>query len=248
MNKRIEAEGIKPLQPEFERIAKISSLPQLENEVALLHSEGVGVLFFFGSGQDDKDSTQVIGQAEQGGLGLPDRDYYTKDDDKSKQIREKYVQHVAKMFQLAGDSPATAATEAATVHGHRDANGARQSKTRVERRDPEGNYHKMTPAELATLTPDFSWQSYFQEIGFPDIREVNVGQPEFFQALDKQLTSVPLADWKTYLRWHLIHSSAAGALLEVRRRGFRFLQPHAHRRQGTAAALAPLRPAPPIAT
>ena len=113
--KRIEAEGAKPLQPEFERIAKISSLPQLENEVALLHSEGVGALFYFGSGQDDKDSTQVIGQAAQGGLGLPDRDYYTKDDDKSKQIREQYVQHVANMFQLAGDAPDTAAAEANTV-------------------------------------------------------------------------------------------------------------------------------------
>jgi putative endopeptidase len=204
--KRIEAQGAKPLQPEFQRIAKISSLPQLENEVSLLHTERVGVLFFFGSGQDDRDSTQVIGQAAQGGLGLPDRDYYTKDDDKSKQIRDKYVQHIAKMFQLAGDAPAIAATEASTVMAI-ETQIAKESKTRVERRDPEANYHKMTPAELATLTPDFSWQSYFQQIGFPDVREVNVGQPEFFQALDKQLTSVPLADWKIYLRWHVIHAS-----------------------------------------
>ncbi len=204
--KHIEAEGTKPLQPEFERIAKISSLPQLENEVSLLHDEGVGVLFYFGSGQDDKDSTQVIGQAGQGGIGLPDRDYYTKDDDKSKQIRAQYVQHIAKMLHLAGDAPATAAAEANTVMAI-ETQIARQSKTRVERRDPEGNYHKMTPAELQSLTPDFSWQSYLRDIGFPDVREVNVGQPEFFQALDKQLTSVPLADWKTYLRWHVIHAS-----------------------------------------
>ena len=204
--KRIESEAAKPLQPEFERIAKISSLPQLENEVSLLHSEGVGALFFFGSGQDDKDSTQVIGQAMQGGLGLPDRDYYTKDDDKSKKIREQYVQHIAKMLQLAGDAPATAATEASTVMSI-ETQIAKQSKTRVERRDPENNYHKMTPAEFTALTPDFSWQSYLTQIGFPDVRVVNVGQPEFFQALDKQLTSVPLADWKTYLRWHVVHAS-----------------------------------------
>jgi putative endopeptidase len=205
--KRIEAEGAKPLQPEFQRIAKISSLPQLENEVSLLHTEGIGVLFYFGSGQDAKDSSMVIGQAGQGGLGLPDVDYYTKDDDKSKQIRAQYVQHVAKMLQLAGDAPATATAEAKTVMAI-ETQLARDSKTRVERRDPESNYHKMTPAELQTLTPDLSWQSYFQEIGFPDIREINVGQPEFFQALDKQLASVPLADWKIYLRWHLIHASA----------------------------------------
>jgi putative endopeptidase len=205
--KRIESAGAKPLQPEFERIAKISSLPQLGNEVSLLHSEGIGVLFYFGSGQDAKDSSQVIGQAGQGGLGLPDRDYYANDDDKSKQIRAQYVQHVAKMFQLAGDAPATAAAEANTVMAI-ETQIAKESKTRVERRDAESNYHKMTPAELQSMTPDFSWQSYLQEIGFPDVREVNVGQPEFFQALDKQLTSVPLADWKTYLRWHVVHASA----------------------------------------
>ena len=204
--KRIEAQGAKPLRPELERIAKISSLPQLENEVSLLHSEGVWVLFYFGSGQDDKDSTMVIGQAQQSGLGLPDVDYYTKDDDKSKQIRAQYVQHIAKMFQLAGDASAAAATEANTVMAV-EMQIARESKTRVERRDAESNYHKMTPAELQALTPDFSWRSYLQDIGFPDVREVNVGQPEFFQALDKQLTSVPLADWKTYLRWHLIQAS-----------------------------------------
>jgi putative endopeptidase len=204
--KHIEAQGAKPLQPEFERIAKISSLPQLENEVSVLHSEGVWVLFYFGSGQDDKDSTMVIGQAQQSGLGLPDVDYYTKDDDKSKQIRAQYVQHIAKMFQLAGDASTAAATEANTVMAV-EMQIARESKTRVERRDAESNYHKMTPVELQALTPDFSWRSYLQDIGFPDVREVNVGQPEFFQALDKQLTSAPLADWKTYLRWHLIHAS-----------------------------------------
>ena len=204
--KHIEADGLKPLQPEFERIAKIASVPQLQSEATRLQVEGVGAMFFFSSAQDDKDSSQVIGQAEQGGLALPDRDYYTKDDDKSKQIREAYVRHIAKMFELAGDSNATANSEAATVMNI-ETQIAKQSKTRVERRDAEANYHRMTPAELASLTPDFSWTAYFQEIGFPDIRQVNVGQPEFFEALDKQLTSVPLADWKVYLRWHFLHAA-----------------------------------------
>ena len=204
--KHIDSEGLKPLQAEFERIARIASVLQLESEVARLQSEGVGAMFFFSSGQDDKDSTQVIGQAEQGGLALPDRDYYTNEDDKSKQIRQAYEQHVARMFELAGDSNAAASAEAATVM-RIETQIAKESKTRVERRDAEANYHKMAPAELSTLTPDFSWSNYFQEIGFPDIHEVNVGQPEFFQALDKQLTSVTLADWKVYLRWHLLHAA-----------------------------------------
>ena len=102
---------------------------------------------------------------------------------------------------------------------------AQASKTRVERRDPQANYHKMGPAELRALTPDFSWDTYFRNIGFADIRDVNVGQPEFFQALDKQLTSVPLADWKVYLRWHVHSFSRRGALLEIRGREFQFLRP-----------------------
>jgi len=206
--KRVEKAGIKPLEPELQRIANLSSLGELQDETARLHGQGVAALFRFTSTQDDKNSTQVIGIAEQGGLGLPDRDYYTKQDDKSKDLRDKYVQHITQMLVLAGDAPGLAATEARTVMDI-ETKLAEASKTRVERRDPESNYHKMGPAELRALTPDFSWDTYFHNVGFPDIREVNVGQPEFFQALDKQLASVPLADWKVYLRWHVIHYSAA---------------------------------------
>ncbi len=204
---KIEADGLKPVEPELERIASLSSLAQLEDEVARAQSEGVGALFRFGSTQDAKNSEQVIGIANQGGLGLPDRDYYLKQDDHSKQLLQQYQEHVAKMLQLAGDAPDTAAAEARTVLAV-ERQIAQSSKTRVELRDPQSNYHKMTVAQLRELTPDFSWDTYFHNIGFPSIREVNVGQPEFFQALDKQLTSIPLNDWKIYLRWHLIHSSA----------------------------------------
>jgi putative endopeptidase len=203
----IEAAGLKPIQPELDRIAAIGNLAEFQDEVAHLQSMGTRVLFGFGSEQDDKNSQQVIGGARQGGLGLPDRDYYTKDDDKSKMLRDQYVQHIAKMMALAGDAPDQAAAEARTVLGI-ETQLARASKTRVERRDPEANYHKMDPAGLRGLTPDFSWDTYFRNVGFPDIHAVNVGQPEFFQALDKQLKSAPIADWKTYLRWHLITSSA----------------------------------------
>ena len=111
------------------------------------------------------------------------------------------------MLELAGDSSDKAAAEARAVMAI-ETQMAQASKTRVERRDPEANYHKMDPAGLRALTPDFSWETYFREVGFPNIHAVNVGQPEFFQALDKELKSVPISDWKIYLRWHLIRSSA----------------------------------------
>ena len=205
--KGIEAGGVRPLEPELARIAAISSLAELQAEVARLHSQGVRALFGFGSAQDDKNSEQMIGQATQGGLGLPDRDYYTKQDQRSKQLRQQYERHVSKMLRLAGDAPALAATSARTVL-ILETKMAEASKTRVERRDPQANYHKMGPAELRELTPAFSWESYFRDVGFPDIREVNVGQPDFFRALNEQLTAAPMADWKIYLRWHLLRASA----------------------------------------
>jgi predicted metalloendopeptidase len=168
---------------------------------------GARVLFFFSSAQDDKNSRQMIAVANQGGLGLPDRDYYTKDDARSKQLREQYVQHIAKMMELAGEAPAQASSDAATVM-RIETQLALASKTRVERRDPQSNYHKMDAAQLRMLTPDFAWESYLRGIGFPNIHGVNVGQPEFFQALDKQLKATPIADWKIYLRWHLLRTFA----------------------------------------
>src|SRR5260370_3207388 len=203
----IEASGIKPIEPELERIAAIGNLAQLQEEVAHLQGQGTRVLFGFGSEQDDKNSQQVIGGTRQGGLGLPDRDYYTKDDDKSKQLRDQYVQHIAKMMELAGDSADKAAAEARTILSI-ETQMAQNSKTRVEQRDPEANYHKMDPAGLRALTPDFSWDTYFRNIGFPSIHEGNVGQPEFFKALATELKSGPISDWKIYLRWHLIRPAA----------------------------------------
>ena len=204
---RIEAEGIKPIEPQLTRIAALANLPQLQDEVARAQTEGIGALFYFGSSPDEKNSDQVIGIATQGGLGLPDRDYYLRDDDHSKMLLEQYEQHVANMLQLVGDAPEVARAEARTVVTI-EKQMAQASKTRVELRDPESNYHKMDVAALRTLTPNFPWESYFRNIGFPGIREVNVGQPDFFRALDKDLTAISLPDWKIYLRWHLVHSSA----------------------------------------
>jgi predicted metalloendopeptidase len=204
---RIEAAGATPLQPELDRIAKIASAADLEAETTRLQSIGVDAMFGFGSTQDFKDSTQVIGDAEQGGLGLPDRDYYLRPDDASQKLRDQYVAHVARMFILLGDAPDAAAAEAKTVMTV-ETQLAQASSTRVELRDPAANYHRMTPAELQAQTAHFVWADYFRETGFPDIAEVNLEQPKFFQQLDQMLVSVPLADWKTYLRWHLVDEAA----------------------------------------
>ncbi|PYS91456.1 MAG: hypothetical protein DMF64_12275 [Acidobacteria bacterium] len=205
---KIEAEGIKPIEPEFQRIAAIKDLSGLEVEIARMHNYGLRGLFGFGAAQDFKKSTEVIAQAQQGGLGLPDRDYYTKDDPDSTHLRDEYVKHVAKMLTLAGDSAAMADKEAHTVF-EIEKKLAEVSKTRIERRSPEANYHKISVTEVNELTPHFSWTEYLNARGVNGVKEINVGQPDFFKALDHVLTTVPIDDWKTYLRWHVLNSTAS---------------------------------------
>ena len=202
-----DAAGTKPLQPEFDRIAAISNTHELQAELARLHLLGIGALFNFGSTPDLKNSSQVIAGADQGGLGLPDRDYYLKTDAKSKKLRDEYVAHITKMLALLGDNSARAAANAKTVMGI-ETTLAQASMDRVERRDPDKTYHKMTVAQFQALIPDFSLQNYFQEIGAPPIDSVDVAEPKFFEAVNQQLTSVSINDWKTYLRWQLLNSTA----------------------------------------
>jgi putative endopeptidase len=205
---QVNTDGVKPLEPELQRIAAMVNVADLQAEVARLQGMGVEAVFDFGSTQDAKNSTQVIGGADQGGLGLPDRDYYTKTDDKSKQIRQQYVEHVAKMFELLGDDATKSAAEAKTVMAL-ETKLAEASLTNVERRDPQKTYHRMSVDELSALTPAFSWRHYFQEIGYPAIKSVDVTAPKFFEAVNAQLKAAPLDDWKTYLRWHLVDSEAS---------------------------------------
>ena len=206
--KEIDAQGLKPIGSELASIDAIHDTAGLLHTGARLQTQGVSVLFTFGSDQDFKDSSKVIGEATQGGLGLPDRDYYTRDDDDSKKLRERYVEHITKLFTLAGDGPEKAGAEAKTILGI-ETSLAKSSMTNVERRDPQKVYHKMSVADAQALTPHLSWDSYFQALGGPKLAEINIGQPDFFKALDGLLASVPLADWKTYYRWHLLDRSAA---------------------------------------
>lgn len=204
----IEAQGLKPLAPMLAEIEAIGNIPGLIETGAHLQSFGASVLFTYGSDQDFKDSSKVIGEANQGGLGLPDRDYYTREDSESKKQLEQYVEHVTKLFVLMGDGKDKAVAEASTVLAI-ETSLAKASMINVDLRDPQKVYHKMSVADAQALTPHLPWQDYFQAIGSPRLMEINIGQPDFFKTLDGMLKSVSLADWKTYYRWHLIHRSAS---------------------------------------
>ena len=206
--KAIEAQGISPLQPELDRIDRIAGPSELPTEIARLQLGGANAVFAFGSEQDRKKSTDVIAAAFQGGLGLPDRDYYLKTDDESKQLRAKYAAHMTRMFALAGYPKAKAAAASKTVLAL-ETRMAGASMDRVERRDSDKTYHRMDAAALARLTPNFSWPAYFRDLGMAAAPPaVNVGQPEYFDAVSKLLAETPLEDWKTYLKWKLLAAAA----------------------------------------
>ena len=205
--KQIDRMGLSPLSPELDGIATIRNLSDLEREVAALQMIGVDAMFGFGEMQDFKDSSQVIGVAGQGGIGLPDRDYYLSQDPKFKQIRAEYRAHLTRTFQLLGDGRELAAREAGIVMAI-ETGLAQASMTRVQQRDPHAIYHVMTLVQLDRSTPNFSWSAYLREVGHPEIRSFNLATPDFFAALGKDLRTVPLDQWKVYLRWRLIDAYA----------------------------------------
>jgi len=204
--KAIEAKGADPLKPQLDRIANISSKAELADAASAMSIDNV--LFRFYSIQDYRDASQVVANADQGGLGLPDRDYYLKTDSKSEELRKAYVAHVQKMFELLGDKPDTAATEAQTVMRIETAL-AKGSMTRVERRDPKSLDHKLSSGDLRKISPDFQWDVYFTKVGLPSLASLNVSAPNFFKTLNGEIDKESLPDWKTYLRWHLVHAGAA---------------------------------------
>ncbi len=203
--KTIDAKGADPLKPSLERIDKITSKAEIADAAAAMIDDNV--LFRFESTQDPHAADQVIANADQGGLGLPDRDYYLKEDPKSVELRKQYLAHVQKMFELLGDKPDAAAANAQTVMRIETAL-AKGSMTRVERRDPKSLDHKMTSAEFEKIAPEFQWQVYFTKVGMPSLASLNVSSPGYFKTMSDTLGKESLADWKTYLRWHLVHSNA----------------------------------------
>ena len=203
----INRKGIEALKPELERIAKLGDKMAITAEAARLHRMGVGALFDFSSGPDFKNSTVNIAQADQGGLGLPDRDFYLKTDPKSVELRGQYVAHVEKMFRLLGEPPARAKSNAQAVM-QIEAGLARGSLDRTARREPARIYHQMTKAELISLNPDIAWPRYFEDIAAPEFDSLNVAVPAFFRRLEELIVLNSLDRWKAYLTWHLVHATA----------------------------------------
>jgi putative endopeptidase len=201
----IDKRGPKDLEPELQRIDGVRDGSTLVKELAHLHAMGVGAAFELGSEVDMKDAAHMIAGIAQGGLGLPDRDYYLRDDTRTKDIRAAYEKHVAATFELLGEKPKRAAADAATVLAV-ESELAGASLTRIELRDPQKIYHHMTLAELKGVTPHVPWEGYLGSVGFPGIAAFNVAEPGFFEKFDAMTRSVPSSSWKTYLRWHLASS------------------------------------------
>ena len=203
----VNKKGSAPLKPELDRIAAITNKDQLITEIAHLHSLGVPALLNFGASPDLHNASMIVANVAQGGLGLPDRDYYLEQDPKSQETRQKYLEHMANMFVLLGDDKAVAPKEAQAVMDI-ESKLAEAAFKRVQMRDPKSRDHKMKVSELQTLAPGFEFAKFFAASGAPEFAEVNVVPPDYFQKANSVVDSASIADWKTYLRWHLVHSAA----------------------------------------
>ncbi|MGE5615519.1 MAG: M13 family metallopeptidase [Bacillota bacterium] len=202
----IEKAGLAPLAPLFDRIAALRASDDLPKTVAQLHAFSIEAPFRFSVSTDDKDSSRYLAQVYQSGLGLPDRDDYFRDDAKTKALREAYRRHVAKMLELAGDSPEVAARESETVWSI-ESELAKNSLTAVERRDVDRNYNPRTVAQLASEAPGFDWAQYFEATGARALDALNVAQPGFMKAFARMAKERPVAEWQAYLRWHVLRAA-----------------------------------------
>ena len=207
----VEKDGLRALAPELAKIDAVKDVAGLAREVGRLHALGAHPYFVLGAAQDFKDATQEIAELDQGGLGMPDRDYYVKDDAKTVAIRDKYVAHVERFFGLLGDKPEVAKKEAAAVYALEKALAEAQI-TRVEHRDPVKTYHRMTPAELAKTASTFKWDAYFKELGGSQITALNVRVPDYVASFDKRFASLAkdafASEVRPYLRYTLVRTYA----------------------------------------
>ena len=203
----IEEAGINAIETELEAINNISSIEDVQNYIAQMHKSGISPLFYIFSGADQQNSSMTIANLYQGGLGLPDVDYYLNDDESSKKLRADYLLHLQQMFILSGEN-STNAIDKANVVLNIETQLAKVSRTRVERRDPNANFNKMSIDELSTISPEFDWKLYFNKIGITNPNEINVSQPDFFKGISIILANNIVDDWKTYLTWNLLDSYA----------------------------------------
>jgi len=218
-----DQQGLAPLRPLLSRIEALKDRRELPALLAALHlaTNNERVLFRFTSGQDMKDSTKVIAFAYAGGLSLPDREYYFKDDEKSRQLRDQFVAHVARSFELLGDAPAAAQAQARRVMALETAL-AQASLGRVDKRDPYKSFHPMKAAGLQALTPGFDWTAYQRALGLDPAKSFNVTEPAFFKAMAKELARRDPAELRDYLRWQLLSSQAPTLAAPVVQANFEF--------------------------
>ena len=217
----VEQLGATPLTPWLKKIDAVGTPDELIAAVGQLRATGIGTAFSFYVGQDEKHSDRYAVHLEQGGLGLPDRDYYVGTSEDSQHVRKEYREHVAKMLRLLGDSPQAAEAGADTVL-RIETKLAEKSRTPVQLRDREAQYNKMPIAGLEKLVPNVNWNLYLKTIDLDGVENVIVGQPEFFTRVNDMWHSVKPAEWRTYLRWHLVHSVAPYLSSPFENENFRF--------------------------
>ncbi|HEX8254444.1 MAG TPA: M13 family metallopeptidase [Thermoanaerobaculia bacterium] len=221
----IEAAGATPIRRDLKRIDGINTRAAVVAEIHRLHQQGITPLFRFSAQNDIKSSTQVIAAISQGGLGLPDREYYLRDDEKFRTTRREYVAHLTKIFELAGASRAKAETDAERVISL-ETQLARASMPRADQRKPENTYHITAVSELQSTSPLFDWPAFFRGLDLADLRSLNVAQPEFIREANRLLDEVPLETWKAYLRWNVIDAAAPQLSSAFVNQDFAFRQTH----------------------
>jgi putative endopeptidase len=217
----IDERGLAALNGDLDRIDGMHDRAALTGVVASLFRAGSEPFFHFTSSQDAKDSTRMIGDLDQGGLGLPDRDYYLKTDDKSVELRKQYVAHMGRMFQLMGNSPDVASKKAAVVMEIETAL-AKGSLDNVSRRDPNRMYHMTTVAELNRLAPSLDWSKFFTAAGAPPLDSLNIDVPDFVKTLELVIAGTTLADLKTYLTSQLVTDLAGNLPVRFQEENFDF--------------------------
>ena len=217
----IEEQGLESLKPEFEKIASIGTLEDVQAQIAHFHVFGVGSIFGFGSSIDIKNSGMNIGHLVQGGIGMTDRDYYLNDDERSVEIREAYQKHLVKMMVLSGISEEEATTKAKTIMKI-ETRLAQASFTRIENRDPHATYNKMTQEEISKLYPNFDWETYLTAIGVDYDGEINVHQIKFFEEVNKMMVEVSVEEWKDYFYWNFLNTTANYLTNEIQEQNFDF--------------------------
>ncbi len=217
----VERAGIGPLAGELRQIDAVKDRPGIESAIARLHRIGIPAAFAFRSTPDAKKSSRIIAELYQAGLGLPDRDYYTKSDPASEKLRTEYVKHVGNMLRLSGQSNAEASRSAQDIL-RLETTLAQASMTREAQRDPESIYHLTRWSDLPKITPRFGWQRYLSTHGLRSVVELNVAQPQFMSTVDSMLETAPVDVWRAYLRWMVLANTAPALSSPFVQESFRF--------------------------